>query len=63
MRQIGERGGRVGGAQLVSEGPHRSHHPVVALGGGRIAIAWSQENYAASRLAFRLLNVDPAGER
>jgi hypothetical protein len=57
MRQIGERGASVGAPQLVSEGPHRSHHPVVALGGGQVAVVWSQQNYAASRIAFRLQSV------
>jgi hypothetical protein len=58
MRQVAERGTGLGAPQLVSEGAHRSHHPVVALGGGRLAVAWAQDNYAASRIAFRLLSLE-----
>jgi hypothetical protein len=59
LRQSSDRGRSIGAPQPVNEGPRRAHHAVVALGGGRLALAWADEHYTGSRIAFRLMAVEP----
>jgi hypothetical protein len=59
LRQSSDRGRSIRVPQPVNEGPRRAHHAVVALGGGRLALAWADEHYTGSRIAFRLMTVEP----
>jgi hypothetical protein len=32
---------------------------VVTVNGGRLALVWAQDNYAANRIAFRTMSLEP----